>query len=77
VTEYGFALAGADTLKAHRDMLPSVLLELSIMRQTVREFGPAAGDDAKRLLERLAVLESKAWRLLGVRSSQSRHMSDH
>jgi hypothetical protein len=47
------------------------------MRQTVREFGPAAGDDAKRLLARLAVLESKAWRLLGVRSSHSRHTSDH
>jgi hypothetical protein len=58
-------------------MLPSVLLELSIMRQTVREFGPAAGDDAKRLLARLAVLESRAWRLLGVRSSHSRHTSDH
>jgi hypothetical protein len=77
VTEYGFIPVGTGTLKAQRDMLPSVLLELSIMRQTVREFGPAAGDDAQRLLARLAILESRAWRLLGVRSSQSRHRSDH
>jgi hypothetical protein len=47
------------------------------MRETVHQFGPAARDDARRLLAQLAVLESKAWRLFGVRNGKSRHPFDH
>ncbi|MEA2328956.1 MAG: hypothetical protein QOE68_3915 [Thermoanaerobaculia bacterium] len=47
------------------------------MRETVHRFGPAAGDDARRLLARLAVLESKACRLIGVRNGENRSSLDH
>jgi len=47
------------------------------MRETVHRFGPAAGDDAGRLLAQLAVLELKAWRLLEVRIGKSRQPLDH
>jgi hypothetical protein len=67
----------ARIVKDHRDALPLVLFELSLMRETVHRFGPAAGDDAGRLLAQLAVLESKAWRLLGVRNGKSRLPRDH
>jgi hypothetical protein len=64
-------------VKSHRDVLPLVLFELSTMRETVHRFGPAARDDARRLLAQLAVLESKAWRLLGVRNGKNRQPLDH
>jgi hypothetical protein len=64
-------------VKNHRDILPAVLFELSLMRETVHQFGPAAAEDASRLLARLAVLESKAWRLLEVRNGKNRHPLDH
>jgi hypothetical protein len=47
------------------------------MRETVHRFGPAAGDNAGRLLARLAVLESKAWRLIGVQNRKNCHPLDH
>jgi hypothetical protein len=68
---------GACVVKNHRDVLPLVLFELSVMRETVHRFGSAAGDDAGRLLAQLAVLESKAWRLLGVRNEKNRLPLDH
>lgn len=64
-------------MKPQQDMLPLVLFELSVMRQTVRGFGPAAEDDALRLLARLAALESKAWRLIAVRKGDNPSPLDH
>jgi hypothetical protein len=68
---------GACIVKNHRKVLPLVLFELSLMRETVHRFGPAAGEESGRLLAQLAVLESKAWRLLGVRNGKNRHPLDH
>ncbi len=64
-------------MKDRRNILPLVLSELSLMRETVHGFGPAAGDDVQRLLARLAVLESRALRLIGVRNGKNRHPLDH
>jgi hypothetical protein len=47
------------------------------MRETVHRFGPAAHDDARQLLARLAVLESKAWGLIGLRNANKHSPHDH
>jgi hypothetical protein len=64
-------------VKDHRDLLPLVLFELSLMRKTVHRFGPAGGDDAGRLLARLAVLESKAWGLIDLQNAKKHSPHDH
>ncbi|MGA8810754.1 MAG: hypothetical protein WB973_23015 [Thermoanaerobaculia bacterium] len=64
-------------MKDRRDRLPLVLFELSLMRETVHRFAPAARDDARQLLARLAALESKAWRLMRTRSGNNHPPRNH
>ncbi|MEA2336326.1 MAG: hypothetical protein QOE82_333 [Thermoanaerobaculia bacterium] len=46
-------------MKRDRGILPVVLFELSVMRETVRRFDRLGEPDALRLLSRLTILESK------------------
>jgi len=52
-------------VKRGRDALPLALFELSVMRETVQQFGPGVSrHTSAHLLSRLALLESKALQLI-------------
>jgi hypothetical protein len=52
-------------VKRGREALPLALFELSVMRETVRQFGPGVSrHTSARLLSSLALLESKALQLI-------------
>jgi hypothetical protein len=61
---------GVRIVKDRRDILPLVLFELSVMRETVRAFAPRGQVEADRLLSRLALLESRALGLIELRHAK-------
>jgi hypothetical protein len=60
-----------------QDILPVVLFELSVMRTTVRRFPSRAEPESRYLLERLALLESKALRLIDMQGQPRRVPMEH
>jgi hypothetical protein len=64
-------------VKRERDILPVVLFELSVMRDTVRRFDRLGERDAPRLLSRLTILESKARRLIDLQTPRPHSRRDH